>query len=483
MKRNILTHIKDRNLLERLLVIFEEFQMMALNIDDYEEFFHVLIHVKPVLFIAEINTLDDPYLKVMKIIKKSIMTRNVPILVVVNAVDQELIEAVSQLDIIGLIHPPIIDCVLKVNIKNALNLVEKSSIIDSHQDMQAVQSVMISSLASLAEYRDPETGEHIKRTQNYVKALAVTLRRKGIYSQELTEDNIEAIYMSVPLHDIGKVGIKDEILLKPGRLTKDEFEVMKSHTILGHEAIMRVGNKLKNSDFLNYAADVAYTHHEKYDGSGYPRGLVGQDIPLVGRLMAVADVYDALISKRIYKDPMTHEEAMEIIHSGRGQHFDPVIVDTAMELERTFNNIAQTYADDPHDDLEHERFQELFDQGLIHSILIVEDSKIVRRVMENQFLAIGLTVHTAVDGEDGLKKIMENDYDLILLDIELPKMNGYEMVAKLGKQRELPLIIAMTATDYNITIEELKALGIKGLILKPVDLNRLASKYLEVIRY
>jgi putative two-component system response regulator len=290
--------------------------------------------------------------------------------------------------------------------------------------------------------------------------------------------------MSVPLHDIGKVGIRDNILLKQGRLTKEEFEIMKTHTTLGYEAIMNVGRKLKNSSFLEYAADVAYTHHEKYDGTGYPRGLKGDDIPLIGRLMAVADVYDALISKRIYKDPMTHDEAIEIIKSGRGSHFDPKIVDCALDLENTFQNIAQTYADfDPTMTIfDHDKMVELKNDGLLKKILIVEDSRIVRLIMKNQLLAIGFDVDEAENGEVGLKIATKNDYDLILLDIEMPKMNGYQMVTALKTVKELPIIIAMTAADYSITYGELKTFGIEGLILKPVDFNRLASKYTEILR-
>ncbi len=220
--------------------------------------------------------------------------------------------------------------------------------------------------------------------------------------------------MSVPLHDIGKIGIRDEILLKPGRLTEEEYEEMKRHTTLGYEAINKVGSKLKNNDFLNYAAEVAYTHHERYDGTGYPRGLKGEEIPLVGRLMAVADVYDALVSERIYKVAMTHDEAMDIIITERGTHFDPCIVDCAVGLERTFRNIAQTYSDTEPDDNRHHLLERIHRQGHLNRILIVEDSRIVRRVMENQFLSLGINVDVAIDGREGLDKIVHNSYDLVL---------------------------------------------------------------------
>lgn len=482
MKQNIITHIEERDMLQKLEAVIDEIGLINLNISSYEEFFHALTHMKPELFIVEINDVDDPYLKIIKIIRKSVLTRMVPIVVVTNSMDESLIDRIAKLDISSIVHSPVIKSILKLNILNVMKTVKFKNTLENIQDVKAVQSVMISSLASLAEYRDPETGEHIKRTQNYVKALAIALKRRGEYIDELTDEKIESIYMSVPLHDIGKVGIRDEILLKAGRLTEEEFEIMKTHTTLGYDAIMKVGSKLKNSEFLEFAADVAYTHHEKYDGSGYPRGLKGNNIPLVGRLMAVADVYDALISKRIYKEAMSHEEAMEIIKSGSGSHFDPKIVKCAVFLERTFQNIAQTYADTEMTFDNKSKMRELEKSGLLKKILIVEDSRIVRLIMKNQLIAMGFEVDEAEDGQKGLEKIVENEYDLVMLDIEMPKMNGYEMATMVKEKGLNPVMIAMTAADYNITLAELKTFGIGGLILKPVDFNRLALKYTEILR-
>ncbi len=480
--KNVMTHIQDDKCKSKLQQVFKELELLEIKVDDYEELFHALIHIQPFLFIIEINSIEDPYIKVIEIVKKSVMTRSIPIIVMTSAEDEHVYEQLAKLELVSIIHAPYHKGVIDIEIRSTLNSIKNQVLLDNTQDLQAVQSVMISGLASLAEYRDPETGEHIKRTQNYVKALAITLKRKGLSLDELTSENIEAIYMSVPLHDIGKIGIRDEILLKAGRLTKEEFEQMKNHTTLGYEAISNVGSKLKNNEFLNYASDVAHTHHERYDGTGYPRGLKGEEIPLVGRLMAVADVYDALVSKRIYKMPMTHEEAMEIIKTGSGTHFDPRIVDCAIDLERTFRNIAQTYSDTDPGENKHNLLEEIHQHGHLNRILIVEDSRIVRRVMENQFLSIGINVDIAVDGREGYNKIIRNTYDLVLLDIELPKLNGYEMVAAVKERQELPIIIAMTATDYSITLSEIKDMGISGLILKPVDLERLATKYAEILR-
>jgi putative two-component system response regulator len=201
-------------------------------------------------------------------------------------------------------------------------------------------------MASLAETRDNETGNHIRRTQHYVRALARKLRGHPKFRAVLDDETIEVLYKSAPLHDIGKVGIPDSILLKPGKLTPQEFEVMKTHTTLGRDAIA-TAEKLINepSSFLRHAREIAHYHQEKWDGSGYPEGLAGARIPVSARLMAVADVYDALISRRVYKPPFPHSKAVEIIKEGRGKHFDPDMVDAFLAIAEEFRAIAERYAD------------------------------------------------------------------------------------------------------------------------------------------
>ena len=212
------------------------------------------------------------------------------------------------------------------------------------EKIQKTRDVVILGMASLAEARDNETGAHILRTQNYVKALALYLQSQGKYLSLLTNENIETLYKSAPMHDIGKVGIPDHILLKPGKLTEDEFAIMKQHAQIGADAIEHTKGELDCEDtFLNFAQEIANYHHEKYDGSGYPHGLKGDEIPLSARLMAVADVYDALISKRVYKEGFSHEKAKEIILEGRGTHFDPEIVDAFVAIEEEFVRIKEQF--------------------------------------------------------------------------------------------------------------------------------------------
>jgi len=263
-----------------------------------------------------------------------------------------------QLGAVDYITKPISPPLLLARIKTHLQLKTQSDWLRSQNayldnevkrrtaEVMAIQDVTILAMASLAETRDNETGNHIRRTQNYVKALAVKLQQHPRFSDYLTEQQIEILYKSAPLHDIGKVGIPDRILLKPGKFTPDEFEIMKTHAVLGYNAIAHAEQQLSTPvDFLSCAKEIALSHQEKWDGSGYPYGLKGDDIPVSARLMAIADVYDALISRRVYKEGMPHEKAVAIIQEGRGQHFDPDITDAFLDIHQDFYAIATQFAD------------------------------------------------------------------------------------------------------------------------------------------
>jgi len=215
----------------------------------------------------------------------------------------------------------------------------------STEELQQTRDITILSLASLAETRDNETGNHILRTQLYVRALAVHLQGHAAFKEYLSDDIVELLYKSAPLHDIGKVGIPDNILLKPGKLTEDEFEIMKSHAALGAASLKIAAERLGSNSFLNLAREIAMTHHERWDGKGYPHGIQGDAIPISGRLMAVADVYDALISKRVYKEAFSHEKARQIITEWQGMNFDPNVVEAFFAIEDEFLEIAGEFQD------------------------------------------------------------------------------------------------------------------------------------------
>lgn len=214
------------------------------------------------------------------------------------------------------------------------------------KELAAIQDVTILAMASLAETRDNDTGNHIRRTQYYMELLANQLKDNDRFRLFLTDDTIKMLFKSAPLHDIGKVGIPDRILLKPGRFEPHEFEIMKNHCKLGRDAIAHAEEQLGlEVEFLKYAKEIAYGHQEKWDGSGYPEGLSGDDIPISARLMAVADVYDALISRRVYKEGMPHEKAVGIVAEGRGTHFDPDVVDAFLGVTDQFLKIAERFSD------------------------------------------------------------------------------------------------------------------------------------------
>ena len=235
--------------------------------------------------------------------------------------------------------------------KQYRTLVEKyNSILETQIDEQTQEIAeshhsIIFALSKLAESRDEDTGSHLERIQEYSRVLCNQLRAKDKYTSILTDTYIEHIYYASPLHDIGKVSIPDAVLQKPGRLTNEEMSIMKQHTLLGANTLREVLNKHPNNEFIKRGIDIAENHHERWDGSGYPFQRAGEKIPLAGRIIALADVYDALTSKRCYKDAFSHEKSREIILDGRKTHFDPAIVDAFFLAEEDFKEIRSQYQD------------------------------------------------------------------------------------------------------------------------------------------
>jgi putative two-component system response regulator len=255
-----------------------------------------------------------------------------------------------ELGAVDYIIKPFIPALVKARVHNQLELKLhrdhlEELVRERTRELALTREVTIETLADLAETRDPETGGHIKRTQGFVRALARAIKDLVPYAGLLDDAYIELLYLSAPLHDIGKVGVPDAILNKPGKLTDEEFARMKEHCVIGYKALLGAQKRLGESSFLRLAGEVALTHHEKWDGSGYPKGLRGEEIPISGRLMAIADVYDALTCRRVYKPPFPHEQAMGIITEGRGRHFDPALVDALLSIEGEFRRIALQYAD------------------------------------------------------------------------------------------------------------------------------------------
>ncbi|MBE9544048.1 MAG: HD domain-containing protein [Proteobacteria bacterium] len=214
-------------------------------------------------------------------------------------------------------------------------------LLESYRKLHNARMATILGLAKLAEYRDEGTGTHLERIREYAKLIAQEMSKNPKYAGHITPEYIDDIYQSSILHDIGKVGIPDAVLLKPAKLTEEEFDVIKRHTTLGGDAIKAIEAKIEGKSFLALGKEIAYSHHEKWDGSGYPRRLNGEGIPLSARIIALADVYDALTTKRFYKEAYSHKRSRQIITDLKGTHFDPEVVDVFLTLEDEFNRIRQ----------------------------------------------------------------------------------------------------------------------------------------------
>ena len=317
---------------------------------------------KPDLILLDIMMPDMSGYDVIKTLKADPATQRIPVIFLTAMSETE--DEQKGLDlgaadyITKPISPPIVLARMRTQLENKAmgdflrdqNEYLETEVSRRTNELAAIQGVTILAMASLAETRDSDTGNHIRRTQHYVLALARKLQHHPRFGYFLTDQTIDLLYKSAPLHDIGKVGIPDRILLKPGRFTPEEFEIMKTHTTLGRAAIVAAEQQLgMEVDFLSHAKDIAYYHQEKWDGSGYPEGLSGDNIPISARLMALADVYDALISRRVYKEGMPHDKAAAIIREGRGNHFDPDVVDAFVSLEEEFRAIAAQYLDSDED--------------------------------------------------------------------------------------------------------------------------------------
>jgi len=285
-------------------------------------------------------------------------TVNIPVIFVTAMESSEDEEHGLALGAMDYITKPIKPAIVLARIKTHLELkaasnwlqdrnkVLEAEIAQRMEDNLIIQDVTIRALAHLAETRDPETGNHLLRTQSYIQILALQLQNHPRFQHFLTANNIQNMVKSAPLHDIGKVGIPDNILLKPGKLTADEWEVMKTHSYLGFRAIELAEQDAERPlEFLNIAKDISRYHHEKWDGSGYPDGLQGDAIPISARLMALADIFDALVSERAYKAAFPIEKVIETISQGRERFFDPDIVDAFLQRQNDFIAIAKRHAD------------------------------------------------------------------------------------------------------------------------------------------
>jgi len=283
--------------------------------------------------------------EVIRKIKKKAETKNIPVIFLTGKNDAESeLKGLSMgaIDyIIKPFSPPLLIKRIELHLElthlnnNLLEMVEAKT-----KTVVELQNAFFNTMTKLVDSRDDVTGGHLERTQRYMYVLLKTMRESGYYHEETALWDLDLAAQSTQLHDVGKIAIKDSILLKPGKLTDEEFESIKQHTVFGEDVIKEIERNTSENKFLAYAKVFAACHHERWDGSGYPKGLKGDEIPVLGRAMAIVDVYDALVSDRPYKIGFSHQESVAIIEKGKGRHFDPVIVDLFLQVSDQFNQIA-----------------------------------------------------------------------------------------------------------------------------------------------
>ena len=302
--------------------------------------------------------------EVLEAIREDRKKRNIPIIVVSALDDMDSVIKCIEYGAEDYLTKPFNAVLLKARINASLEkkylrdreeerqlLLEKNNIYlsdrvrEQTRQISSAQLAAIFAMSKLAESRDPETGEHLERMREYCRTLAESLQKFAKYQSAIDQDFIDTLYAASPLHDIGKVGIPDSVLLKPGKLTTEEWTIMRMHSMVGAETLRAIDKQHPGNSFLQVGIDIAESHHERWDGSGYPHGLVGDDIPLVARILAIGDVYDALTSKRCYKVGFTHEKSKEYILQQRGKHFDPDVIDAFLASEEIFVEIRKEFPD------------------------------------------------------------------------------------------------------------------------------------------
>lgn len=304
----------------------------------------------PMLILLDVVMPQMDGYEVCKRLKADPTTHDIPIIFLTGKNELEDEMRGLELGAVDYIAKPISPPILLSRVRNHLALAQQrvaleGLVVERTKQIEKAKDAVTFSMGALAEARDNETGFHLQRTRLYVKIIAEKLSQTAEYSNKLTPKMVDLIMRAAPLHDIGKIGVPDKVLMKNGRLTEEEKAIMSKHTLHGKQALEKAEKNIGPTPYLEIAKQIAYCHHEKWDGSGYPEGLGGEDIPLSARIMAIADVYDALISKRYYKEAMSHKEAISLMEKSRGTHFDPIIFDIFLCAEGELRDIAERFKD------------------------------------------------------------------------------------------------------------------------------------------
>ncbi|MCL2579019.1 MAG: response regulator [Oscillospiraceae bacterium] len=317
-----------------------------------ERLFKILEKLTPDLILLDVEMPGMGGYQVLEQLKKNSKTADLPVIFLTALSSEETELHGLTLGAVDYITKPFSPPLLRKRIELHL-LVEsqKHKLIDYNSNLErmvaekiqesiSLKNAVLKTMAELVEHRDIQTGHHVERTQQFIKVLIDAMKQHDVYTAEISQMDQDLVVQSSQLHDVGKISIKDSILLKPGLLTTSEFEEMKAHTTTGERILARMQKNTPDSDFLEYARIFSASHHEKWDGTGYPNGLKGEEIPLLGRIMAIADVYDALVTNRPYKKAFPHSQAVTIIRSNRGVHFDPNLTDLFLKVHSEFEQIS-----------------------------------------------------------------------------------------------------------------------------------------------
>lgn len=295
---------------------------------------------RPDLILLDINMPEMDGFETIEALKNDMRTHNIPVIFLTASNDSEVEAKGFEYGAVDFIIKPFAKRSMMHRIETHLQLFDYQQHLENV--VKELEDSIITSFCELIECRDNETGGHVERTKEYVRLIANQLKQTGKYTHILSDHYIEMLVRSAPLHDIGKIGIRDVVLLKPGRLTEAEYEEMKKHTLIGAQVLETIMKKMPSQKYLDIAKEIAASHHERFDGEGYPCKLAGEEIPLSGRIVSVADVYDALITDRIYRKAMSHKDACSLILSGKGNQFDPQIIEAFIAVEDKIYEVAQS---------------------------------------------------------------------------------------------------------------------------------------------
>jgi putative two-component system response regulator len=322
----------DTNLLAAKAALEDSYRVITMQ--NAGKMFKLAAKLKPDLVLLDILMPECDGFTAIKMMKDDPVLSGVPVIFLTSKLDPETEIRGLELGAVDFLSKPFTAPILRRRIETHIEI--DRLVKNAEEKLRSIQNALISVIAELVEDRDKVTGGHIERTQIYLQILVKKLLEDGIYADDCKGWDLSILLPSAQLHDVGKISISDLVLNKPAKLSDDEFEIIKTHAAEGERIIEEIMKKTSDDGFLMHAKKFAGFHHEKWNGSGYPRGLSGTDIPLEGRLMAIADVYDALVSERPYKKPLTHEKAVEIIIGDSGTHFDPTLIEVFKEVSDDF---------------------------------------------------------------------------------------------------------------------------------------------------